>query len=413
MLIRKKKNEGFTLVEVIVSMLVLSITIVSVLSAFSTAAKSNTRAKKMQGAESLLENLLEYTKANARRFGSGEDMVTLGLYRDIFLMDGGTVITAFSDTNDVEVSEFTGVKEGLYDYTFRITRNRKPADYNTESLNEHKVISFGETGSKTVVINASVPDYDKDALDLFLAMNKEKVEQHNLAVEAEKLVNPTPTMTPMTELTQTEMEQKLKRELWLETSQPKPDKVQLRAYMVYTVPDDLPLPDGAERQIKTEFFASGEFDRSGGVSEASDRLRQIYVLYTPSSVAKGLAESDIRILDKEGQLDANLFLAYQMSGLEAVDAAVSKDLGGRYTSSERIRVSFQDSTVLYEPLRLGLYCSSALSIVGAEPSTVKKEVNSLVAGSEECRVVTVNIEVIDPATGKVLTGTKEPVACLQ
>lgn len=412
-MIRKKKNEGFTLVEVIVSMLVLSITIVSVLSAFSTAAKSNTRAKKMQGAESLLENLLEYTKANAKGFDSEKDLDALGLYTDLFLMDSCTVTTKFSDTNDVEVSELAGVKEGLYGYTVRITRDRKPDAYNTESLNDHKVISFGETGSKTVVINASVPDYDKDALDLFLAMNKEKVEQHNLAVEAEKLVNPTPTMTPMTELTQTEMEQKLKRELWLETSQPKPDKVQLRAYMVYTVPDDLPLPDGAERQIKTEFFASGEFDRSGGVSEASDRLRQIYVLYTPSSVAKGLAESDIRILDKEGQLDANLFLAYQMSGLEAVDAAVSKDLGGRYTSSERIRVSFQDSTVLYEPLRLGLYCSSALSIVGAEPSTVKKEVNSLVAGSEECRVVTVNIEVIDPATGKVLTGTKEPVACLQ
>lgn len=413
MLIRKKKNEGFTLVEVIVSMLVLSITIVSVLSAFSTAAKSNTRTKKMQGAETLLENLLEYTKANAKGFDSEKDLDELGLYTDLFLMDGCTVTTKFSDTNDVEVSELAGVKEGLYGYTVRITRDRKPDAYNTESLNDHKVISFGETGSKTVVINASVPDYDKDALDLFLAMNKEKVEQHNLAVEAEKLVNPTPTMTPMTELTQTEMEQKLKRELWLETSQPKPDKVQLRAYMVYTVPDDLPLPDGAERQIKTEFFASGEFDRSGGVSEASDRLRQIYVLYTPSSVAEGLAESDIRILDKEGQLDANLFLAYQMSGLEAVDAAVSKDLGGRYTSSERIRVSFQDSTVLYEPLRLGLYCSSALSIVGAEPSTVKKEVNSLVAGSEECRVVTVNIEVIDPATGKVLAGTKEPVACLQ
>lgn len=412
-MIRKKKNEGFTLVEVIVSMLVLSITIVSVLSAFSTAAKSNTRTKKMQGAETLLENLLEYTKANAKGFDSEKDLDELGLYTDLFLMDGCTVTTKFSDTNDVEVSELAGVKEGLYGYTVRITRDRKPDAYNTESLNDHKVISFGETGSKTVVINASVPDYDKDALDLFLAMNKEKVEQHNLAVEAEKLVNPTPTMTPMTELTQTEMEQKLKRELWLETSQPKPDKVQLRAYMVYTVPDDLPLPDGAERQIKTEFFASGEFDRSGGVSEASDRLRQIYVLYTPSSVAEGLAESDIRILDKEGQLDANLFLAYQMSGLEAVDAAVSKDLGGRYTSSERIRVSFQDSTVLYEPLRLGLYCSSALSIVGAEPSTVKKEVNSLVAGSEECRVVTVNIEVIDPATGKVLAGTKEPVACLQ
>lgn len=412
-MIRKKKNEGFTLVEVIVSMLVLSITIVSVLSAFSTAAKSNTRTKKMQGAEALLENLLEYTKAYAKGFDSEKDLDALGLYTDLFLMDGCTVTTKFSDTNDVEVSELAGVKEGLYGYTVRITRDRKPAAYATDSLNEHKVISFGETGSKTVVINASVQDYDKDAVDLFLAMNEEEVNQHNLAESEKAAEDPDYTADILTALTEDEIGNQLKRELWLETSLPKPDKVQLKAYMVYTVPDSLRLPDGADRQIKTEFFASGEFALSTGAPSTDERLKQIYVLYAPSSVAKGLSESDVRILDKAGQLDANLFLAYQKSGLEAVDSVVTKGLAGRYTSSERVRVSFRDSALsVYEPLHLGLYCSSALSI-DTKPSTVKEEANSLVAGNTEYRVVTVKIEVIDPATGSVLTETKEPVACLQ
>ena len=45
-MITKKNNKGFTLVEVIVSMLVLSIVISSVLTAFSLSAKANAKTKK-------------------------------------------------------------------------------------------------------------------------------------------------------------------------------------------------------------------------------------------------------------------------------------------------------------------------------------------------------------------------------
>ena len=62
MRIRKNKNKGFTLVEVIGSMLVLSITISSVLTAFSLSAKSNAKTKRIQGAESLMEDLLELAR---------------------------------------------------------------------------------------------------------------------------------------------------------------------------------------------------------------------------------------------------------------------------------------------------------------------------------------------------------------
>ena len=62
-MINKKNNKGFTLVEVIVSMLVLSIVISSVLTAFSLSAKANARTKKVQSAESLMEDLQELANA--------------------------------------------------------------------------------------------------------------------------------------------------------------------------------------------------------------------------------------------------------------------------------------------------------------------------------------------------------------
>lgn len=413
MLIRKKNNKGFTLVEVIVSMLVLSIMIVSVLSAFTSAAKSNTRTKKIQGAESLLENLLEYTKANAKEFDPEKGMDELGLYLDLFITGGSSrVTTAFSDTNDVEVSEITGVKEGMYEYTVRITRDRNPAAYATGSMNEHKVITFGESSGGTVVINANVTEYDTNALELFLAMHKEEVDRHNLAEAERAAAEPGYTADSRSELTEEEMKNILMRELWLETSKPQPNKVQLKASMVYSVPDSLMLPDGAERQTETEFFASEEFELSVGGPDTGKKLKQIYVLYSPSSTAKGLSESDVRILDKAGQLDANIFLAYQKSGLESLDDAVTKSLAGRYNSSDRVKVSFRESVNSYEPVKLGVYCSAGLT-VDAKPSTVTTVANSLVAGDTAYRVVAINIEVIDPQTGQVLTKTKDAIACLQ
>lgn len=413
MLIRKKSNNGFSLVEVIVSMLVLSIMIVSVLSAFTAAAKRNTRAKKIQGAEALLENLLEYTKANAKEFDSEKGMDELGLYTDLFIAAGScNVTTAFSETNDVEVSEITGVKEGTQEYTVRITRDRKPAEYSTGSMNGHKIITFGESGGGTVVINAGVTEYDTDALELFLAMNKEETDRHNLEESEKAAAEPGYTADIKAEVTEDEMKNILVRELWLETVKPEPDKVQLKAEMVYSVPDSLLLPDGAERQIKTEFFVSGEFALSVGTPDTEKKLKQVYVLYSPSASAKGFSSSDVRILDKAAQLDANIFFAYQKDGLESLDDAITKSLEGRYNSSDRIKVSFREGVELYEPVRLGLYCSASLS-ADVKPSTVTLESNSLVAGDTEYRVVTIDIEIVDPQTGRVLTKTKDAVACLQ
>ena len=60
MLKKSNKNSGMSLIEVIVSMLVLSIAAVTVISAFSMAAQVNTKAKRQQ--RDRLRRLLIYLK---------------------------------------------------------------------------------------------------------------------------------------------------------------------------------------------------------------------------------------------------------------------------------------------------------------------------------------------------------------
>lgn len=419
MLIKEKKNTGFTLVEVIVSMLVLSITIVSVLSAFTIAAKSNARTKKVQEAESLLGDVLEYTKAKSRQLDPTKGMDALGLYGKEF--DGTlSVLTPFSETNDVEEVLITGVKEGFHRFNIKITRDRKPAKYSSGG-NAHKSITFGETGSKTAVVPANTTQYDEDARDLFLQMYKEAVEQHNIEVDQALAADPNYSEKVKINLPEDVESQKeiirtkLSREIWLETEKPQnnTDKMKLIAYMVYKIEDDLLMPVGAERQIKTKFFESEEYDLSTSTEEEAEKLKQVYVLYLPSTEAKKVSNVDLRILDKENQLEANVFLAYQKDAVEVEDVT-SKKLADRYQNSEQIKVSFVDSnSMLKNPRKVGLYCSCGLYVVGTTPSTVTTEAKSLVASSEGIRIVTIDVEIIDPEKGTVLSKTKEPVACLQ
>ena len=76
MLGRKLKNSGMTLVEVLVSMLVLSIAAVTVISAFSMAAQVNTKAKKQQGTAALMEICWSTQKPGERIMPAGLEAIT-------------------------------------------------------------------------------------------------------------------------------------------------------------------------------------------------------------------------------------------------------------------------------------------------------------------------------------------------
>lgn len=417
MLINKKKNKGFTLVEVIVSMLVLSITIVSVLSAFVYASKSNVVTKRMQTAESLLEDLVEYTNAYAKEFDPEQGMDVLNLY-DMF---GGScnVVTPFSATNDVEVSEFTGIAKGSGKFKVRITRDRNPAKYATGVANTEGIISFGETGSKTIMINAAAGTYDDMMVDYFWELHKSKVSEYNLAEYEKEATEPGYTANPEGELPRTEIDDKITREIWIEMESAAVDKIRVKAYSVYEIEDSVLFPDDADRMEKKEFFVSEEFDLSTDTNASAKKLKQIYILYKPSAEVQGMAATDIRILDRtsgmtSGQLDANIFIAYQTDSATEVSNAIMLDSMDAYYGGEKVvKVSFVEGGAVYTPTRADVYCSSKLTITETQPATVSKHEKSLVATNAGIRVVSIEIEVLDPDTDQVLTKTKDAVVCLQ
>lgn len=446
MLIKEKNNRGFTLVEVIVSILVLSITIVSVLSAFTLAAKSNSKTKRTQAAESLLEDFVEYTDAYSKELDPEQSMVALRSSKGLYAPFGGSVSveTPFAESNDVEVSMINGVTEGVNRFNVRITRDRNPSEYgdatSKSGANESGIISFGETGSKTVLIDANVSSYDEKYLEFFWDEQKKTVESHNLAEDNKKAeaeaVGTTYTPQYWELFTKEEMKSKVTREIWIEMTHPERspsvydyEKVQLTGSVIYKVDAGVHLPDGAS-YIRSELFfvSSEEYDSLTSTVTTPQLIKQIYILYSPSADMMGMATtSDLRLLDKTknapgtsgGSLDANVFLVYQKSTAENVASMINKTLKDHYISSDNIRLSFkphaEDETKssAIDPTRAEVYCSANVTVVEGTPTSVKETDYQLVPTNDDLRVVTVKIEIIDPETNQVVTATKEPIACLQ
>ena len=71
---RKVNNAGFSLVELLVSMVILAIIVVPLLNSFLTAARTNAKAKRVLEATTAGQNLVERIKAQ-----SVEDFVTGGV----------------------------------------------------------------------------------------------------------------------------------------------------------------------------------------------------------------------------------------------------------------------------------------------------------------------------------------------
>lgn len=138
---RRKNNKGFSLVEVIIAVAVLAAVTVPIMSMFTTVAKMNARAKTLQRATDLGQNIMEglrgYTmeevaelcvsadgKVDFSALVSGLDYMPSGYeavsYSNDFV---GTVASKVNgseqDTNGVygdikNMSEFSGTKEKAY-----------------------------------------------------------------------------------------------------------------------------------------------------------------------------------------------------------------------------------------------------------------------------------------------------------
>lgn len=410
MLISKKNNKGFTLVEVIVSMLVLSIVISSVLTAFSLSAKSNAKTEKLQSAESLMEDLMELA-------GAVQDSEK---YVDtcISVFPTGTK----ESPQDVSATEkkwpITGIKKGSFTYDVDITINTAPVDY--ETMNNEEVLSFGESDKATVLIDASVNSYllgghsentyDKMAIDYFEMLRNDKINADNALLSEGAETTP-----PVEEDT---IRALIDRDVYLEATETPSGKVLLTGYFSYELGGSLDI-GGVSRVIEHQFFPAQEFSRPGTGTAGDEELGRVYLLFSPfSGENRGATGNyDVRIWDTTGELlDADIYIIYQESSIQSITGAsgevlLGQSLAERYFGQDekKVDVSFaKRGASERSPKRVDLY--SPTQITCGSVLNVSSHGEQMIPESLKERVHEITIEIKD-SDGTVLA--TETLASLQ
>ncbi len=400
MLKKKLNNSGMTLIEVLVSMLVLSIAVVTVMSAFSMATKVNTKSKKTQSVESLMENLLEYAQAGGTDFETD------------FLAPGGSYST--STTGDVTTETLTKVKQGFNEYKVTVVTDENPSDYYKNKLNDFNVLTFGGANSNTILIDASLESNDTDGNDVsnldeaayeyYYSLYQMALTEHN--------TNHPDDLWEEQETDYDTIRLLTDRELWLVTDYIDADRYMLKAYMKYKLdsswskfPETANAAEDKElRSYEVMFYMSDTFYKQS--SDQDDKeLNQIYVLYsdvTPENNAEGV---DVRILDMGAGMDVSVFLMKQKKVSKPTITVAAADYIKETMDPDdkkEIVVSFRDSdtNAILCPYATRIYSSGEVSTQFATNVTTKEY--EAVSKDKEVRVITVTFNITDIASGELV-----------
>lgn len=395
---QRKRNEGFTLVEVIVAMLVLTIICASLLTAFSTAAKSSLATKKARSAEVLAANVMEYAKAGGERFA---------------LIFGGTEDTGTGSDRVV----LRGVSEGFFSYDVEIEKDYDVVEYEQALLNDFRDVLLGDSTENVAWI--SLPEQgsvaDAQALATFYEMHVQYVDAYNEEKRAEWITlrnqqeeeienGLTPTPTPIPEpaelmpMDRSELPAKTTRELILSAEPVAFGKMQLSARLSYTLSQEVKIPEGMERTVSKEVYRSRVFDSGDDILGGEDCLDRVLVLYTPFS--GGNESRVIRVLDTGKVLDTKLFLVWSEETRKPLEQELyAQDLPERTNGENLVLTFFSSEGNFYEPYRLEVY--SAVDLDEDVCSTVTYY-DSLIATGQEERIAAVKVTVSDPDSGGVV-----------
>lgn len=395
MLSKSNKNSGMSLIEVIVSMLVLSIAVVAVTMSFSTASKINMGTGQKQTAESLMENLLEYAEAGGTEY--------------LTWFDADSSVPESTLVTSQQKTLYKGIKQGMHVYDVRVLVDTAPTEYANEKLNDYDVIQFGGASSNTILIDASlgsynvknpteqVSDYDEDAYEYFYNTHISAVLEANLA-------GATPPLTP---IPMSQIPNYVDRELRLVVSKPVDDKMQLTAKMTYILDAGIMIPTGTSDTFETTLFVSDLYDLASDTDEDAKKLNQIYIMYSPAkleTVGYNLGQ-DIRVMDPNKVMDADIFIANQQTSLEDVDLAIGKnEITQRDTSTHTVFVSCNNpdgSGSSMQPAGGDIYCSGLLAIQGFDSSTAWHQ-QRLLAKGKEVRIIATTLEILEAGTDTVL-----------
>ena len=394
---KKLNQKGFSLVEVIVSMLILSIVIVSLLSAFTTSAKANNKTKLIQGAEALASSLTEYVEAG------GEDFLEFTSSSNISAPAG--------DPDGEQTFQLSKVLMGYNSYTVKVTKDNSPDKYDL-SINKYDVIKLGDSLSASIMVDASDKgcdengdgknDIDDLALNTFYTMNLEAIDAENTRRLLED-----PTAEEITKPgSQEALENNVAKEIILKTKEyAAEDKMSIEVLLRYILDDSVLIPASESRVQEYSIFTSEKYYCADTDKTEVTVLGSIYLAYQPSSIVKKHSTADIRIIGDNSVFGANVYIALQDLGKSVTDA-VNNDLASRMSGKSTVKVDFAErSGIPTNPHRCHLYCSGNVTVnnafaVGGPVSTTS---GSLVATDEKVRAIGYKFEVLGDGSSNLAT----------
>jgi len=405
-IIQEKENKGFTLVEIIVSMLVLSITIVSVLSAFTVSAKSNKLTRKLQSAEALMEDLTEYIEAGGEN-GTGRDYTAFSL----------NTPTEEVDPLDSNKKTYTiqNVSKGFNTYTVKVMENSAPDKYSADKINDYEVFTFGGAGSNAILINASLSEMstmETEMLANFMMLHQDAVDEYNADQQA-AVGEGSPTPAPESYISEDVLKTAISRELQVRLETVGTNQVAVKVVAVYEFEGvagvDIKFPTDEESKFyERQIYQSAKYALP---TETIGALNQIYIMFSASEMATKYTECEIRILNFVVNNKCDIYVIRQGTDSTRTDSAslyktddLRAQVGG---ASAKTKISFV-STNVAEPVsaigQIDLYCSEGITVdpSGTLPATVTAHANSLIASQDKVRAVEITVEIIDPDTGSVL-----------
>ncbi len=358
----KSKNNGSSLIEVIVSMLILAIIVVPMLNMFVTSAKVNRKTQLQQYATTVAENVMESVMAEAA---------------------GYTIATATAGADGSYSQHVTGLSQGTGAFSADITYDPSPYKLVTGDLNNYSMPDITSLSSvDTAIINVDFTSEEESIADYFYQSHVYAVEFvnqeiMNAALEAywaawsewnnwdpvEHNGDAQPADPPNrqdyedqatasmeTELTKDQIEQAITRTVNLTIQRDSTTGlIRVKADVIYLLPEDINVgqEEGTAGSYSSEFFNSNWY--------AVADLKQIYLLYKPYDATLDGTQS----VNKE-QITFDMDAVHQLSDFKADFFLVTQGTTAA-TFTEKLTL-YMTSTVAEYYSKLSVYSKSLLAI---------------------------------------------------
>jgi len=307
----KKKNKGFSMVEIIISIAIFAILMIPIVSALISSMKNTTKAKNLQYRNDYAENLMEYVKQD-----SLDNIMGTAYFSSI----GSSDVSAVKSTGEVSVTGSTkkipyenytisgkvklGTKHTKYSYQMEISNQYYAEKEATGSYINPNNLALGIVEdidyTKVALIPGTIANYDTAVTNAFLTKKVEILKKYDPDLYEAYVKNQTYTNLFGAD--------SCSRIITIRVEGNKDD-----GYMVYC---DLKYHDNSELTDKTAGFNMSTYLKDVDIeytpyATAFKELPNIYLMYNTCLYNKHFADNDYIVFDNSGVTDdtpVNIFV---------------------------------------------------------------------------------------------------------